>query len=333
MSKNELLPPVIRVIDRHALRYTAGADAATDRPAHVRAGSACCFVDVPHLGRRLAVVQDDANFIALVDVANPTDVDVVVLPEGVGGVRQFDSGRGNKKHKLDLESAVVVDIDGAPTLLALGSGSAPAREVVVVVRFGEHVEVRVVPLPGFFALLKARRDFAGDELNIEGLVVVDDVLRLVNRGNGAGVAVDAMIDVSLADFVAHIAEPSSSSSPPPQPGVCRAFNLGIVDGVRLTLTDATRARDGRLVVLAAAEASPNAVDDGEVVGTAVGVFNTDEAPTIYALLDEHGAPLRDKVEGIALDPHDADVAWVVVDKDDPHAPAELLRVDLSGVLR
>jgi hypothetical protein len=116
------------------------------------------------------------------------------------------------------------------------------------------------------------------------------------------------------------------------PGVCRAFDLGVVDGVRLTFTDATRARDGRLVVLAAAEASPNAVDDGEVVGTAIGVFGGD-TPTMYELLDEHGQPLRDKVEGIALDVQDADVAWVVVDKDDPHAPAELLRVHLSGVLR
>jgi hypothetical protein len=331
-SKISTLPTVLRVIDRHALRYTAGADAATDRPAHVRAGSACCFVDVPNKGRRLAVVQDDANFIALVDVAHPGDVDVVVLPAGVGGLRQFDSGRGNKQHKLDLESALALDIDGVPTLFALGSGSAPAREVVVVVRFvGERVDVRVVALPLLFSLLKARRDFAGDELNIEGMVVVDDVLRLVNRGNGAGVAVDAMIDVPLAAFVAHVADPSST--PPPTPGVCRAFVLGAVSGVRLTLTDATRARDGRIVVLAAAEASPNAVDDGEVVGTAVGIFNSDEAPTMYALLDEHGEPLRDKVEGIALDPVDRDIAWVVVDKDDPHAPADVLRVDLAGVLR
>lgn len=332
MSKIEPLHHVLRVIDRHRLRYRDGADRATDRPAHVRAGSACCFVDVPGVGRRLAVVQDDANFIALVDVAVPGDVDVVPLPAGVGGVRQFDSVRGNKMQKLDLESAVVLDVDGAPTLLALGSGSAPAREIVVVVSFGETgIPARVVALPRFFASLKQRRDFAGDELNIEGMVVVGDTLRLVNRGNGAGVAVDAIIDIPLAAFLAHVAQPMST--PPPEPGACATFDLGTIDGVRLTFTDATNAGDGRVVVLAAAEASPNAVDDGDVVGTAIGLFNASGMLTLHQLFDERGHPLRDKVEGVALDPDNVDIAWVVVDKDDPHAPAELLQVHLAGVLR
>jgi hypothetical protein len=332
MNKTQHLQPATRVTARHDLRYSAGADGASDRPAHVRAGSACCFVDVPNVGRRLAVVQDDAHFIALVDVAAPTTVDVVALPAGVGGLRQFDSVRGNKRHKFDLESMIAVDVGGAATLLALGSGSTAAREVLVVVTFGsDGIDARIVALPALFALLKSRRDFAGDELNIEGMVIVDDALRLVNRGNGAGIGADAMVDIPLAAFLEHIASPSET--PPPVPGRCWRFDLGAIDGVRLTFTDATRARDGRLVVLAAAEASPNTVDDGEVVGTAIGVFNTDDGPTLYALLDEHGQPLCDKVEGIALDPQDADVAWIVVDKDDPAAPAQLLRVSLSGVLR
>jgi hypothetical protein len=57
-----------RVLSRTALVYDAGADAKSDRPAHVRAGSGCCFVDIPGQGRRLAVVQDDAAFVALVRV-------------------------------------------------------------------------------------------------------------------------------------------------------------------------------------------------------------------------------------------------------------------------
>ncbi len=61
-----------RVLSRRPLRYDDGADATRDRPAHVRAGSGCAFVDIPGVGRRLAVVQDDAHFIALVNATRGT---------------------------------------------------------------------------------------------------------------------------------------------------------------------------------------------------------------------------------------------------------------------
>jgi hypothetical protein len=67
------------VLARTALRYSAGADAAADRPAHVRAGSSLAW-----LGLRLAAVQDDANFIALVDPGSGR-VDSPGLADGRGG--------------------------------------------------------------------------------------------------------------------------------------------------------------------------------------------------------------------------------------------------------
>ncbi|HEY1099872.1 MAG TPA: hypothetical protein VGF99_13140, partial [Myxococcota bacterium] len=185
-----------RVLSRTPLRYTAGADVDTDRAAHVRAGSGCAFIDVPGHGQRLAVVQDDAAFVALIDVVTGV-VDVVTLPAGPHGKRRFDTGRGNKMDKLDLESIVAVDLDGVPTLLCIGSGSAPIRECVVVVGFGAEIVVEQVALPALYAALRARRDFAGDELNIEGAVIVDDRLLLFNRGNGAGATVDAIATLSL----------------------------------------------------------------------------------------------------------------------------------------
>ena len=115
---------------------------------------------------------------------------------------------------------------------------------------------------------------------------------------------------------------------PPTLSKVKAFDLGAIDGTRLTFTDATRGHDGSVVFLAAAEASPNTYDDGEVKGTAVGVLKADGSVVTMPLLDERGRPLTDKVEGICLDPTDAKRAWVVVDKDDPGAAAELLIVQL-----
>ena len=292
----------------------------------MRAGSGLAIVDVPGLGRRLAVVQDDANFIALVD-PHTGRVDVIDLPAGPGGVRQFDKLRGNKMDKFDLESLVAVDFDGRAGLLCFGSGSAAAREVVVVVRFGDTgPNVRVVPASAFFKQLRARADFAGDELNIEGAVVVGDRLRLFNRGNGAGHAVDAIVDVSLSQLLKHLDDPLLHAAP--TLGAAQAVDLGAVAGTRLTFTDATRHPDGRTLFVAAAEASPNAIDDGDVVGTAIGVLHDDGRTTIVPLIDERGRLLLDKVEGITIDPARPDHAWVVVDKDDPTLPADLLLVQL-----
>ncbi|MDP2341605.1 MAG: hypothetical protein Q8O67_11660 [Deltaproteobacteria bacterium] len=315
-----------RVLSRQKLFYEAGADASRDRPAHVRAGSGCAIVDVPGQGKRLAVVQDDANFIALVDTKTGK-VGHIELPAGPGGLRQFDKLRGNKADKLDLESMASVVVDGKAALFCMGSGSTARREVFVLVTLGhEGPVVEELPAGSFFKGLHNNHMFAGDELNVEGLIVDGDRARFFNRGNGAGEASDAVGEVSFSALLRHLRDPLLHAAPPL--GKVQDFDLGAIGGIRLTFTDATRHPDGRTVFLAAAEDSPNTYDDGEVKGTAVGILGDDGRTTIIPLLDERGAPLKDKVEGIAIDPNDPRRAFVVIDKDDPTAPAELLVVQL-----
>jgi hypothetical protein len=112
-----------RIVSRRSLRYLAPPDAALDRPAHVRAGSGLAWV-----GERLAVVQDDANFIALVDPVSGQANDLP-LPPGSHGQRLFDATRGTKHLKLDLEACLTVQTSRGVRLIAIGSGSKPAREV------------------------------------------------------------------------------------------------------------------------------------------------------------------------------------------------------------
>lgn len=332
-----------RVLSRRELRYSAGADTSRDRPAHVRSGSGCAFVEVPGLGRRLAVVQDDARFIALVDPGSQR-VDCIDLPAGKGGVRQFDKLRGNKMDKLDLEACCALTIDGAPALLALGSGSAAPREVFVLTRFtAQGPVVEELPAAAFFGKLRAHRAFAGSELNVEGMAFLDGsqgstpggapggTLRLFNRGNGAadakGPAVDASCDLSLSSLLAYLRDPLAHAAPTPTN--VRGYELGSIDGTRLTFTDATATKDG-VLFLAAAERSPNAIDDGEVVGTALGWLKPDGSQELVPILDEQGRTLTAKVEGVALDPAQPGKAFIVVDRDDPTAAAELLVVSLPS---
>ena len=56
--------------------YRDGPDRSLDRPAHVRAGSGLSWI-----GDRLVLVQDDANFVAVVDPATGF-AESITLPAG-----------------------------------------------------------------------------------------------------------------------------------------------------------------------------------------------------------------------------------------------------------
>lgn len=315
-----------RVVERHALLYGTGADEALDRPAYVRAASS-----IVRLGKLLAIVQDDANFIALLD-PDATQVLAVVLPAGFQGRRQFDDLRGTKKYKLDLEACTVVDGPLGPRLLAFGSGSTTAREHIVAVddAAGEQPAISVIDASALYRGLRAATDFAGSELNIEGATVVGDTLRLFQRGNGAPRGalqpVDASCDLSLAELNTYLNDPGAE---PPAPTNITQYDLGSVAGCRLTFTDATRAPGG-LLYAASAEASPDAVTDGPVAGSALGVLGRHGPPRWTLLRDAAGELFGGKIEGASLDGDDPGKVYVVVDSDDPTLPSELIVVRLLG---
>src|ERR1700750_1025366 len=76
-----------RVVRSLPLFYAQGADVALDRPAHVRSASGLVRVD-----GQVAVIQDDANFVALVDPATGR-ARAITLAAGAQGRLQFDDER------------------------------------------------------------------------------------------------------------------------------------------------------------------------------------------------------------------------------------------------
>jgi hypothetical protein len=285
------------------------------------------------LGDRLALVQDDASFVALVDPATGL-AEAIPLPAGPDGKRLFDETRGNKELKLDLEACFAAVSDDGAALIALGSGSKPARERIVVLRYAQEggtvTEVRVIDATSFYAGLRGVPEFSGSELNIEGVVRKGDDLLLFQRGNGAERAghspVNAVGRVSYRAFRAYLE--ANAQEEPPQIEAVRQYELGEVSQVPYTFTDATVSAKGTILFLASAEDSSSAVSDGAVYGTLVGELR-DEGVRLTPLRDEDGklAPL--KAEGIAFDRGDPQRAYVVVDMDDPDLPSELLEVRLA----
>jgi hypothetical protein len=305
-------PPLVVAPPRPlpALSVADGEDA----PPYVRAASAL----VAWQGGWI-VVQDDAAWLARLD-AEGRSAQGIALPAGTDARRVFEARLGNKHHKPDTEAAFA----WRDTLYALGSGSAPGRDRWFAL--GPDGDPRSASWPAGYEALRACTSFAGRWLNVEGACVVDETLWLANRGNGGGPdtheAVDALLAFDAASWVAAL----HAGTAPPDPRVCVAIAPAWFEGVRRTLTDLA-AGPGGVWTLWSAEDSPNAVDDGEVLGSWLGV---PDGPTwrLRPLVDAAGERLRIKAEGLAIE---GGRAYIVTDADDVDAPSAWLSLALPPV--
>lgn len=314
-----------RIRSRRPLFYGDGA--TQDRPAHVRAASGLTWMHV-NGAERLLVAQDDASFLASVDpFADPPHVACIALDHVVRGLRIFQKSLGNKKYKLDLEACATLPIRGEEHGVVFGSGSLSIRETLVVV--SPEGSTRIVDASALYAQFIEHKAFSGSELNLEGATRVGDLIWLLQRGNGAAkgkhTPIDAMASIRVESLVAFL-----EGEAPPMLENVTAYELGSIDGVRLTFTDVTSTPSGELVMLMGAEASPDAIEDGAVAGAAIGRCMPGEPIEWSPLRNADGTLSRAKVEGIAPHrPGSEGRYWVVVDCDDPACPAELLDVEVG----
>ena len=282
---------------------------------------------VAPLGEGWLVVQDDATSAAWV---RPDGVRLVRVLPSVEGHDRFTEAAGTKHLKPDLEVACPAEVDGGPAVLLLGSGSTPRRMRGVLVRLVDDEPVVVAAELGpLYALVARRLGVPVDQLNLEGAARTADTVRWFQRGNLAAGVPSASVDVPLADLVAAVLGGTDPATVPVTGA--RRYDLGEVAGVGLAVTDAVALRDGRLLLSAAAEDTPNAVDDGPVVAAALVLVDGATVLAVAALPEVAGRVA--KVEGLALRSSGdgrADLL-AVVDADDPAAPSVLLalRVDLD----
>ena len=303
----------LRVVSWRDLRYSDAARLGEDRPQHVRAASGLAIS-----GGRLAVVQDDAAFIAMVA---RDDVSAIVLPRGAGGRRRFEVALGNKHEKLDLESCISLGDD----LYAFGSGSSPARERIVHLGYATRV-IDAAPL------YRELRSEVGGEINIEGVAAVGGELWLFHRGNtGPNDRGPTIVRFPREPLLGWL---GAARGLPEALGSMR-FDLGSAarasgeGSVRFGFTDAVGVGD-RVFYIAAAEDSPNAIDDGLVLGSQLGVIEPGQGGRVVRMapLSVEGHAL--KAEGLTFDPANPRRAWVAVDPDDTDVPSRLYEIELVG---
>lgn len=307
-------------------RIEAGRPLTFDDGTAVRSASA-----VARFGDGWLVAQDDATSAAWLRAESVVPVRVM---DAVRGLEVFSEAAGTKHLKPDVEAALALTVAGADAVLLLGSGATPERMRVSLVRLVDglphHHAVELAPL---YRRVADVLGVAAGELNLEGACRVGDRMRWFHRGVSGG-APPASVDVDLPALVRTVlATPPVDRADPGAVtvgGVLR-YDLGEVDGVRLAVTDAVALPDGRVLLAAAAEDTPNTVDDGPVVGAALALVSGGELLARAPLAGDDGTV--HKVEGIALcevAPQGATLL-AVVDADDPAVPSAGLRVRVDGL--
>lgn len=316
---------IARMVNSTSLLYEGGAIPELDRPAHVRAASGIAWVN-----DYFAIVQDDTNFVAIVDSMRKR-VTAVTLPAGEGGKRQFDDGRGNKKFKMDLESCVLTSHKNQELLVTFGSGSNRYREKIVIMRdLKDTRQAEVYEASALYSDLRSAEEFAGSEMNIEGAVFLNEKIRLFNRGNGSSseklAPINASCDIDWLSLYTYLINPEEK--PPLIENIIR-YELGNLDDLPLGFTDATNC-GGKIFFSAAAEDSPDTVTDGRIAGSVLGVIDEHNKIRWTEVRDSSGNRFCTKVEGITFRKNEHNRVFVVVDQDSPNEPSQLCEVELLG---
>ncbi|MCA0144194.1 hypothetical protein [Blastococcus sp. LR1] len=282
---------------------------------------------VAPLGDGWLIAQDDSVIAAWRRHGGVTPVRVLPAVEGHD---TFSEAAGTKHLKPDLEVACPAEVDGEPAVLLLGSGSSPRRMRGVLVRLVDGVPVvAAAELGPLYARVADRLGLPMDSVNLEGASRHGDTIRWFNRGNLMAGVRSASVDVPLEGLVAAVLGRGEAGEVTVERPL--EYELGQVEGVGLAVTDAIALPDGRVLLSAAAEDTPNAVDDGPVVATAIALLDGERVLAVAPIPEVDGHV--HKVEGLALRGVEGGTIRLlaVVDDDDTARPsAELdLRVELD----
>ncbi|MBA2405650.1 MAG: hypothetical protein H0V66_12810 [Bdellovibrionales bacterium] len=260
------------------------------RQPYISAASGLVLLD-----DKFFVVSDDENFIGIFDTNFQTSVSLPIFSEVLP-----EEAKLRKSMKNDFEALVHLPLQKQLLLIPSGSTLKRGRGAVVNER-GELL--REISFQSLYSQL--RKDFP--ELNIEGAIIQDEEIWLFQRGNGAQNK-NAIISFNLNDFLKATTVTYK----------IKLIDLGAVENVNYSFTDATKS-DKNILFLAVAENSSSTYLDGQVLGTKLGLMNASGEILAMTALET-----TSKSEGICFHPQSQHF-YVVTDDDNRHLPSTLYR--------
>lgn len=225
--------------------------------------------------------------------------------------------------KIDKPDFEAMEMISDTEILVFGSGSkSPERDVCVLVEIGKEVTYKAYDISLFYNHLRSLKIMHGYELDIEGLAFDVDLLYLFNRGR------NIIFSFSSQDFMAYCN--TGMSFPIPKTNL---FTLPKINGLQAGFTGASSFMEKPyLIFTAAVEDAPNAYEDGEILGSFIGIIEMKNGAITDDFLIQQipnpGFPL--KVESVIVDKIRSETETdLILVTDTDGAPSEILRLRMT----
>lgn len=219
-----------------------------------------------HWNGELYVIGDNSAWLYQLDTAFEVKQKQILL-EGIS-----DSILP-KLSKPDFEAMTKCKVEGKTELLIFGSGSkSPNRDILVRVQNKGPFQTKTYDLSNFYENLRTSTKMEGHLLNIEAAATKDDDLFLFNREN------NIMWKLSIKGFIAFLEDGKNI----PDLTIYQ-INLPKLNTLQIKISGATEVVGSNLLIFTASvEDTPNPIDDGEVLGSYLGIISLDDVMDGYS---------------------------------------------------
>jgi hypothetical protein len=233
-----------------------------------------------------------------------------------------------KRTKPDLESSVSVEIKGKSYLLAFGSGSSPRREMLLMVEMGNESVQKRLPMNRMYAEIRKRYELSDEALNLEGAATCGGRIYFFLRKK------NMVVSMLLNDFITYIEDPLENRVPASREQmILLPKHAGIFAGFS-GATEIKYKGSEAMLFCASLEHTPNAIDDGPVSGSYVGLLVLNgkgeiELAEVNFVRDRAGNILKDKIESIVVREGDSGTYKAILVADNDNGRSKLFEVNIS----
>lgn len=206
-------------------------------------------------GDKYYVVSDDSPFLFTLDRNYNVISKLPIIP-----IDNPLTSRIEKAIKPDFEA---LDLVGENEIIAFGSGSkSPERDIFLRIFIHGKEEVKTYQISEFYEYLKNLEIMENRELNIEAVAYKDSRIFLFNRGQ------NVVFSFNYKELISYF----EGHSPIPLPKTS-LFELPKLNGIQAGFSGATALQNHPYIVFTASvEDTPNAYEDGEIIGSYIGIL-------------------------------------------------------------
>lgn len=263
------------------------------------------------IGGKYYAIGDDSPFLYVIDNEFNIIEQISLLEVKA---KNFKGNRIKKKKKVDFETLEAISSN---EMVTFGSGSkSPQRDIFVRIRLGATPEITSFSLTSFYEEIKKMPLLANSELNIEGTAYLNGWLYLFNRAN------NVVIRFDYQQFLEYLWEGDFPVLEMVQ------VALPAIKGYEAGFSGATKWGDSQVIFTASVEQTDDAYNDGEIIGSLVGVLEvTDFSATkvmCYSLIPNLGNKAL-KVESVTVSEISGTTPHLIFITDDDHGNTELIK--------